>query len=53
MCILQTNQDAQSMGVVRTKLAHSGTVVKYAVWGCYEMGNGGAWKIWQGNPHER
>ena len=49
--MLQTNQDAQSMEVLRTKETQSVTTVKTASLGSYETVNIGARKTWHGRPH--
>ena len=49
--MLQTNQDAQSMEVLRTKETQSVTTVKTASRGSYETVNIGARKTWHGSPH--
>ena len=49
--LLYTNQDAQIMEGLRTKVADSGTSVNYETRGIYETVNSGAWKTWHDRPH--
>ena len=49
--LMNTNQDALSMGSLRTKAEQSETAVNYDTRDIYKTGKSGSWKTWHGIPH--